>query len=113
MKCLLNKTVKTYLLSLLLASVALLFVHLELEILNLDMGNHDAGHYFIVKMKADSRIRNIKDILPNHGISKTLCQNSALEVETPVSHIRSNKSKMYLETRQSTKFHLFNMYFLI
>jgi hypothetical protein len=110
---LLNKTVKIFLLSLLIGSVAILFLHIQLEALNVDMGHHDSHDYSLIIKNTDTRTKTLKDILPSPIISKILCQSCAFEFETPVSPACLYKSDRHLITKQSSQTYLFNMTFLI
>jgi hypothetical protein len=113
MKYFLIKTVKIFLLSLLLVSVAILVLHLQLEIVNCDLGGHNAHDYDLIIKNTNSRTKTLNDILPDPGNAKILCQNCTNEVERLVPRTCFYNSGKQLITKQSSQIYLFNSTFLI
>jgi hypothetical protein len=113
MKYFLIKTVKDFLLSLLLVSVAVLFIHLQLEIVNCDMGPHDVHDYSLIIKNTNPRTKTLNVVLPNSDNGKILCQNCTPEVVRQVSLPCFYNSQDHLITKQSTQIYLFNSTFLI
>ena len=109
----LNKTVKVFLLWIMLLGGTILFLHLELETFDFYLGHHDAHDYGLIIKNTDTRTKTLKDILPNLVISKILCQNCINEVEIQVVQSCFNKSIKHFIAKQSTRTYLVNKTFLI